>query len=196
MKSYPFTFDRVFSPTSTQADVFEDISQLVQSVLDGYRVCIFAYGQTGSGKTYTMEGPSGKHDPSFSGMIPRAVAQIFETSHNLGVKNGWKFQLEASFLEIYNETIKDLLATPKSIAGCVEELKKLEIKHNPTTGKTSVSELTIGTIGANILPALVPVTSISQVNRLLKEASENRSIGETRCNERSSRSHRYFLRFY
>ncbi|KAM0682499.1 kinesin-like nuclear fusion protein [Mitosporidium daphniae] len=192
LKSYPFTFDRVFSPTSTQADVFEDISQLVQSVLDGYRVCIFAYGQTGSGKTYTMEGPSGKHDPSFSGMIPRAVAQIFETSHNLGVKNGWKFQLEASFLEIYNETIKDLLATPKSIAGCVEELKKLEIKHNPTTGKTSVSELTIGTIGANILPALVPVTSISQVNRLLKEASENRSIGETRCNERSSRSHSVF----
>lgn len=51
-----YQLDRVFGPNDKQKDVYSEVDQLVQSTLDGYRVCIFAYGQTGSGKTYTMEG--------------------------------------------------------------------------------------------------------------------------------------------
>ncbi|GFH14229.1 kinesin-like protein, partial [Haematococcus lacustris] len=67
---HSFTFDKVFGPASTQAEVFEEISELVQSALDGHKVCIFAYGQTGSGKTHTMLGTAAN-----PGMIPLAMHQ-------------------------------------------------------------------------------------------------------------------------
>ena len=84
---HEFAFDKVFTPSSSQEDVFGEISQLIQSALDGYNVCIFAYGQTGSGKTYTMEGNTSDHDKQ--GMIPRAMEQVFRTSQDLKEK-GWQ----------------------------------------------------------------------------------------------------------
>ena len=136
-KVHPFTFDKVFKPTSTQNEVFDEISQLVQSALDGYKVCIFAYGQTGSGKTYTMEGPPKCFENNAElGMIPRAVNQIFVTASSLKEK-GWEYTMEASFLEIYNEDIRDLL-------GNNDSSKKFDIKHAAATNSTVVCDLTTG----------------------------------------------------
>lgn len=87
-----------------QDAIFKEIAQLTQSALDGYKVCIFAYGQTGSGKTFTMQGGSAEA----RGVVPRAAEQIF--AHAAAVAPlGWGFTFEASFLEIYNEELCDLL---------------------------------------------------------------------------------------
>lgn len=106
---HDFCFDRVFPPGSKQEEVFEEISMLVQSALDGYPVCIFAYGQTGSGKTFTMEGgPRG--NPQLEGLIPRAMRHLFSVAQEMGGQ-GWTYSFVASYVEIYNETVRDLLAT-------------------------------------------------------------------------------------
>lgn len=78
------------SPALAQEEVFDEISQLVQSALDGYKVCIFAYGQTGSGKTHTMLGT-----PDDRGMIPRAMDQIFASSAAMEAQ-GWTFDMRVS----------------------------------------------------------------------------------------------------
>ncbi|XP_061178033.1 carboxy-terminal kinesin 2-like [Saccostrea echinata] len=171
---YEFTFDKVFNPDSTQAQVFEEICQLVQSALDGYNVCIFAYGQTGSGKTHTMEGPS-QFSPEQTGMIPRAVVQIFESTQDL-ISKGWQYEFEASFLEIYNETIRDLLGNNSD-----------DLKHDiKMTGSSDKKDVMVTNLTS------VTVTSEDQVHELLRKASHNRAVAETKCNERSSRSHSVF----
>lgn len=82
---------------------------LVQSALDGYPVCIFAYGQTGSGKTFTMEGGPGDN-PQLEGLIPRALRHLFSVAQEMSGQ-GWVYRFVASYVEIYNETVRDLLAT-------------------------------------------------------------------------------------
>ncbi|XP_078433726.1 kinesin-like protein KIN-14H [Wolffia australiana] len=178
-QTYSFTFDRVFGPKASQDDVFTEISQLVQSALDGYKVCIFAYGQTGSGKTYTMMGRP--EDPEQEGLIPRSLEQIFEAGQSLS-SQGWKYKTQASMLEIYNESIRDLLATGRS-NGCdggSSSGKQYQIKHDQN-GNTVVSDLTV-----------VDVCSIQEVSYLLRRASQSRSVGWTQMNEQSSRSHFVF----
>lgn len=101
----------MFDPSAKQAKVFEEICQLVQSAIDGYNVCVFAYGQTGSGKTFTMEGGE---EPGNEGMIPLTLDMIYKETKKLESK-GWDYKMEASFLEIYNEEIRDLLATEKNL---------------------------------------------------------------------------------
>ncbi len=167
-KRSAFAFDRVFSPSSQNEEVFEEISQLVQSALDGYNVCIFCYGQTGSGKTYTMSADDG--------MIPRTVHQIYDTTQRLKEK-GWQYSMEGSFVEVYNENLNDLLGRPEDF-----DKKKHEIRHDLQRCRTHVSDLTVET-----------VDSPAKVECILRRASGNRSVAATKANDRSSRSHSVFI---
>lgn len=166
-QDHSFKFDRIFAPTSTQQEVFSEISQLVQSALDGYKVCVFAYGQTGSGKTHTMVGGEGAN----RGMIPLSVEQIFASAEKLRMR-GWEFIMETSYLEIYNETIRDLLNANSG--------QKLEIKHN-SDGTTNVTHL-----------KKVHINSIDQIYRVIDKANGNRACSATNANAQSSRSHSVF----
>ncbi|XP_010539269.1 PREDICTED: kinesin-like protein KIN-14N [Tarenaya hassleriana] len=178
-QKHAFTFDKVFTPDASQEEVFVEISQLVQSALDGYKVCIFAYGQTGSGKTYTMMGRPG--NPEEKGLIPRCLEQIFQTRQSLR-SQGWKYEMQVSMLEIYNETIRDLLSTNKEAARAENGVspQKYSIKHD-ANGNTHVSDLNV-----------LDVKSTREVSFLLDHAARNRSVGKTQMNEQSSRSHFVF----
>jgi kinesin family protein C1 len=161
VKKYNFKFDKVFQKHSTNTEIFDEISQLVQSALYGFNVCIFAYGQTGSGKTHTMS--------SNDGIIPQTITQIFETCHKLEGR-GCSFKIFGEFLQIYNENIMDLIDDSDD--------KRYEIKHDQTTKSTYITNITR-------LQFLDP----EEMNRTLQNALKNRSVASTKSNERSSRSH-------
>lgn len=167
-KNNTFSFDRVFGPSAKNTDVFDEISQLVQSALDGYNVCIFCYGQTGSGKTHTMS--------SQDGMIPLAVHQIYETAQGLEEK-GWRYKMTGNFVEVYNENVNDLLGNPDEL-----DKKKHEIRHDMQRGKTTITDINT-----------VDLDSPEMVKSILKNADANRSVAATKANERSSRSHSVFI---
>ncbi|OKP07703.1 Kinesin-like protein klpA [Penicillium subrubescens] len=167
-KNNNFAFDRVFGPSAQNNEVFDEISQLVQSALDGYNVCIFCYGQTGSGKTHTMS--------SQDGMIPLAVHQIYETAQSLEEK-GWRYTMEGNFVEVYNENLNDLLGNPDEL-----DKKKHEIRHDMQRGKTIITDINT-----------VRLDSPEMVESILKSAAANRSVAATKANERSSRSHSVFI---
>ena len=167
-KKHAFAFDRVFGPTSQNEDVFGEIRQLVQSALDGYNVCIFCYGQTGSGKTFTMS--------AADGMIPRAVHQIYDTARALEEK-GWKYSMEGSFIEVYNENLNDLLGKAEDF-----DKRKHEIRHDVQKCKTEITGI-----------RTVDLDSPGKVEEIIGKATKNRSVAATQANERSSRSHSVFI---
>jgi hypothetical protein len=168
-KWHQFKFDRVFRENSTQEEVYRETKPLVRSVLDGFNVCIFAYGQTGSGKTYTMSGP-GLTIGSAYGINYRALNDLFSQRDERS--DEVQFQIKVRLLEIYNETIRDLLSTENSTSG--RGLRLMATKGS----------------GENVVDAtLVTVSSANEVAKIMHQGAANRTVAGTRLNDASSRSH-------
>ncbi|XP_037606169.1 centromere-associated protein E isoform X16 [Sebastes umbrosus] len=161
-----FSFDRVFTADETTNQLYQDIAKpLVVSSVEGYNGTIFAYGQTSSGKTFTMMGSD-----RFPGVIPLAVEDIFQTIKNCPKK---EFLLRVSYMEIYNETVSDLL---------VDSWKRKPLEVRETINKNIyVADLTEEL-----------VTSPAQALAWIRKGEKNRHYGKTKMNQRSSRSHTIF----
>ncbi|KAI4327884.1 hypothetical protein L6164_020295 [Bauhinia variegata] len=157
-------YDRVFNGDATQEEVFEDTRYLVQSSVDGYNVCIFAYGQTGSGKTFTIYGS--ENNP---GLTPRATAELFEILRR--DRNKFSFSLKAYMVELYQDTLVDLLL-PKNA-----KRLKLDIKKD-SKGMVVVENVTV-----------VSISTMEELNSIIQRGSEQRHTSGTQMNEESSRSH-------
>ncbi|CAN6935517.1 unnamed protein product [Brassica oleracea] len=180
-----FRFNKVYSPNATQAEVFSDIKPLVRSVLDGFNVCIFAYGQTGSGKTYTMTGPDGASEEDW-GVNYRALNDLFKISQSR--KGNINYDVGVQMVEIYNEQVLDLLSDDSSQKKY--PLFQLLVLYS-LSFITSFWILSTTSENGLAVPdaSMYPVTSTLDVITLMDIGLENRSVGATAMNERSSRSH-------
>ncbi|CAN7036032.1 unnamed protein product [Brassica rapa subsp. trilocularis] len=167
-----FTFNKVFGPSASQEAVFADTQPLIRSVLDGYNVCIFAYGQTGSGKTFTMMGPNELTEESL-GVNYRALSDLFHLSSER--KETFSYKISVQMLEIYNEQVRDLLATNGQTSRY--PFLRLYIRNSSQDG-INVPDAT-----------LVPVSTTSDVISLMNLGQKNRAVSATAMNDRSSRSH-------
>uniref|UniRef100_A0A8C7DQB5 Kinesin-like protein n=1 Tax=Oncorhynchus kisutch TaxID=8019 RepID=A0A8C7DQB5_ONCKI len=164
-----FTFDSVYDWNSKQVDLYDETFRpLVDSVLLGFNGTIFAYGQTGTGKTYTMEGV--RNDPERRGVIPNSFEHVFT---HISRSQNQQYLVRASYLEIYQEEIRDLLSKDQS--------RRLELKERPDTG-----------VYVKDLSSFV-TKSVREIEHVMNVGNQNRSVGSTNMNEHSSRSHAIFL---
>lgn len=164
-----FTFDSVYGWDSKQSDIYDDaVRPLVESVLQGFNGTIFAYGQTGTGKTHTMHGAS--DHPDMRGVIPNSFQHIFT---QISRTQNQKYLVRSSYLEIYQEEIRDLL--------CKDNNKKLELKENPDIG-VYVKDL-----------SSVVTKNATEIEHVMNIGNQSRSVGFTNMNDRSSRSHAIFV---
>ncbi|KAL5343172.1 hypothetical protein BJX70DRAFT_354750 [Aspergillus crustosus] len=199
-----FVFDRVFPETVDQEGVWEYLSDSVGSFLQGYNVSILAYGQSGAGKSYTMgtSGPNEQSDNSAMGIIPRAAQLLFEKlegpKHTRSTSTGLRtparysvsstssfgkasidknWQLKATYVEIYNEQLRDLLL-PDTVAH----------------GERNAVTIREDTKGRIILTGLhqVSINSFEDLIGALNFGSSIRQTDSTAINAKSSRSHAVF----
>ncbi|KAF7298939.1 Kinesin-like protein [Mycena indigotica] len=166
--SQKFTFDKVHTAHSTSALYASSARPQVHAFMGGYNAVVFAYGQTASGKTYTLSGT-----PEEPGIIPRALRDIFAFIRATPER---EYLLRCSYLEIYNETIYDLLA-PAAGAG---QAKGVEIQGG------GGGEVVLSGLREEV------VTSLANVREVLRRGEGNRRTASTDWNERSSRSHSVF----
>ncbi|XP_065205081.1 osmotic avoidance abnormal protein 3 isoform X2 [Planococcus citri] len=163
-----FTFDGVYNESSTTEHIYNEIAYpLIESVLDGYNSTIFAYGQTGCGKSFSMQGV--QEPENQRGIIPRAFEHIFEA---ISLADNYKYLVLASYLEIYNEEIRDLLG--------LNTKKRLDLKESPDSG-VYVSDLSYHA-----------VHNVHECQKLMEQGWRNRAVGATLMNTDSSRSHSIF----
>ncbi|KRX09403.1 P-loop containing nucleoside triphosphate hydrolase [Pseudocohnilembus persalinus] len=157
-----WAFDFAFDHYTSQDIVFEKTtSQLLDSVIDGYNCTTFAYGATGAGKTHTMVGKTDDY-----GMMQRSMNKLFQIINMKS--NVYNIQVKASYLEIYNEIVKDLMS---------QEQKNIEIREDPSLGVNVIGLTQVG------------VSSTKDVMNLFKIGNKNRTMEATQANEYSSRSH-------
>jgi len=178
-----FSFDKTFGERSTTREVYEQTSQgIVSSFVTGINGTIIAYGQTSSGKTFTMQGPGTLQDGSTAtasssaafdngGIVHMAACDIFNHIENEPERI---FLVRVSFIEIYNEEVRDLLVSGNSM-----ETAKLEIREDKVSGVFVNSNETI-------------ITSMDSLMSALFAGEKNRTFAATAINERSSRSHTIF----
>ncbi|GAB5361490.1 hypothetical protein AAMO2058_000717700 [Amorphochlora amoebiformis] len=158
-REYRYSFDHVFDSKSSQEVVYNDTTKpLIPDVCDGFNATAFAYGQTGSGKTYTMLGS--EDNP---GIMMQTLLDLFEITQ----KDDRSYQISMSYLEVYNENIRDLLGDNET---CV--LREDPIRGMQVAGITEVI-----------------ADSAGQVMSLLQKGNRNRTTEPTAANKVSSRSH-------
>ncbi|XP_073491553.1 kinesin-like protein KIF13A [Aquarana catesbeiana] len=163
---HTFTYDNCFwtedRHDTGQGEVFKHLGDgALENIWLGYNVCIFAYGQTGSGKTFSMMGTDDQ-----PGIVPKICSALFNKESN----DSETIRIEASFLEIYNEEVRDLLRSAK-------DQKKLKVREDKKHGPY-VEELSCHA-----------VQSYGEIKLLLDQGNKQRTIAETKMNEQSSRSH-------
>lgn len=166
-KSY-WSFDRGDKHFAGQDNLFNDLgSPLLDNAFQGYNNCIFAYGQTGSGKSYSMMGYGEE-----AGVIPRICQNMFERITKFQEDKNLTYTVEVSYLEIYNERVRDLL-NPATKGN-------LKVREHPSTGPY-VEDL-----------AKLAVRSFEEIEHLMDEGNKARTVAATSMNETSSRSHAVF----
>lgn len=166
-KSY-WSFDREDPHFAGQDNLFVDLgAPLLDNAFQGYNNCIFAYGQTGSGKSYSMMGYGEE-----AGVIPRICQDMFERITARQQDKNLSCTVEVSYLEIYNERVRDLL-NPSTKGN-------LKVREHPSTGPY-VEDL-----------AKLVVRSFQEIQHLMDEGNKARTVAATSMNETSSRSHAVF----
>lgn len=165
-----FTFDRVFDMECRQQDIFDfSIRPTVDDILNGYNGTVFAYGQTGAGKSYTMMGTS-IDDEEGRGVIPRIVEQIFASI--MSSPSTIEYTVRVSYMEIYMERIRDLLAPQNDNLPVHEEKNR-------------------GVYVKGLLE--IYVSSVQEVYEVMRRGGTARAVAATNMNQESSRSHSIFV---
>lgn len=222
-----YMFDEVFGADSDQESIFTEVAKnYIQEMLEGYNCTVFAYGQTGTGKTYTMSGDMhiwgdldsqdkillGEH----AGIIPRVLVNLFKQLS----KESAEHSVKISFLELYNERLKDLLSENDNdednirifdnnnsnghgANGNMSQVKMNKSKiRAPTLSGATVSSSASNSSSSSTSSTSSSITVKGMEERYIKSAYEGlqlltkgslkRKVASTKCNDLSSRSHTIF----